>query len=304
MLPFKVHILGCGSALPTPKHFASSQIVEIRGKMFMIDCGEGTQIQIRQSHINFNKISAVFISHLHGDHCFGVIGMISTFGMLGRIAPLHIYAHKDFEAILKEEMNFFCNALEYEVIFHSIDTTKSKVIYEDRSLYVETIPLEHKIPCTGFLFSEKPSLPHIRRDMIDFYKIPLCYCNNIKNGESFTLEDGTIIPSTSLTKPADPPRKYAYCSDTAYIPELYKLIQGVDLLYHEATYCQDMLSNALLYGHSTAFQAAQVAKKAKVKKLILGHYSARYDDEDKILQEAIKVFPNTSLTHELDVFNV
>ncbi|MCD8211290.1 MAG: ribonuclease Z [Prevotella sp.] len=304
MLPFKVHILGCGSALPTPKHFASSQVVEIRGKMFLIDCGEGTQVQLRQSKINFSKISSVFISHLHGDHCFGVIGLISTFGMLGRVAPLHIYAHKDFERILLLEIEFFCSGLEYEVIFHEIDTSASSIIYEDRSLTVETIPLEHRVPCCGFLFKEKPTLPHIRRDMIDFYNIPLCYCNNIKNGEDFTLPDGKIIPSSSLTRPSDPPRKYAYCSDTAYIPTLHKLIDGADLLYHESTYCEDKLSHAKMYCHSTARQAAKVAHDANVKKLILGHYSARYSDEEEILKEAQEVFPNSFLTHELDVFDV
>ncbi len=304
MLPFKIHILGCGSALPTLKHFASSQIVEIRGKLFMVDCGEGTQIQLRRSKVNFNKISSIFISHMHGDHCFGVIGMISTFGMLGRVSPLHIYAHDSFEPILKHEMDFFCNGLEFEVIFHKVDTTSSNVIYEDKVLTVSSIPLKHRIPCCGFLFREKPSLPHIRRDMIDYYQIPTCYRNNIKNGADWELPDGTVIPNSVLTTPADTPRSYAYCSDTRYIPDLHELLQGVDLLYHESTYCDDNIENATKYCHSTARQAATVARDANVKRLLLGHFSARYEDENRILNEALEVFPNTSLTHEMDVFDV
>jgi ribonuclease Z len=160
--PFKIHILGCGSALPTLKHFASSQVVEIREKLFMIDCGEGTQMQLRRSRIRFTKISAVFISHLHGDHCFGLIGMISTFGMLGRTAPLHIYAPGEFKQMLDSMMDMFCFGLGYDIEFHPVDTKENKVIYEDRSLTVTTLPLKHRLPCCGFLFKEKPTLPHIR----------------------------------------------------------------------------------------------------------------------------------------------
>ena len=180
MEPFKIHILGCGSALPTLHHNASSQIVEIREKLFMIDCGEGTQMQLRKSKIRFTKISAVFISHLHGDHCFGLIGMISTFGMLGRTATLHVYAPADFGPILQQQIDFFCSGLEFKVEFHPVDTSKSQVIYEDRSLTIETIPLEHRIACCGFIFREKPLKPHIRRDMLDFLQIPVSQINNIK----------------------------------------------------------------------------------------------------------------------------
>lgn len=164
MEPFRVHILGCGSATPTLKHNCSSQIVEVRGKCFMVDCGEGTQTQLRLSRIKFTRLSAVFISHLHGDHCFGLIGLISTFGMLGRTAPLHIYAPAGFEPMLNAMLEMFCQGLEYEVVFHGVDTTQNKVIYEDRSLTIETIPLSHRIACCGFLFREKPGNRHINRE--------------------------------------------------------------------------------------------------------------------------------------------
>ena len=298
MEPFRVHILGCGSALPTLKHNATSQIVEIRGKMFMVDCGEGTQISLRRSHINFMKVQGVFISHLHGDHCFGLIGMISTFGMMGRTANLNIYAPAALEPLLKEELDMFCSGLEFEVVFHAVDTTRQQVIYEDRSLCVESIPLEHRVPCCGFLFREKPTLPHIRRDMIDFYGIPLSQVLTIKNGADWTLEDGTVVPHERLTTPSDPPRSYAFCSDTRYMPRLAKTIEGVNLLYHESTYDNENEAKAVKYHHSTAAQAAQVARDAHVGKLLLGHYSARYENEKVMLEEAREIFPNAELSNE------
>ena len=304
MEPFRVHILGCGSALPTMRHFASSQVVEIRGKQFMIDCGEGTQIQLRRSRIRFTKIGHVFISHLHGDHCFGLIGMISTFGMLGRTAPLHIFSPAALEPMLKAQMDMFCFGLEYRVEFHPVDTTQQAVIYEDRSLTVETIPLEHRVPCCGFLFREKQSLPHIRRDMIDFYQIPVSQINHIKAGADWTDAEGNIVPNHRLVSPADRPRSYAYCSDTRYMPNLHKQLKDVDLLYHEATYSEDSINRAEQYFHSTAAQAAQVARDAHVGRLLIGHYSARYEREEVLLEEARKVFPPTSLTDENQVFDV
>lgn len=304
MEPFKVHILGCGSALPTSKHNASSQVVEIREKLFMIDCGEGTQVQLRRSRIRFTKISCVFISHLHGDHCFGLMGLISTFGLLGRTSTLRVYAPRELEEILKAQMQLFCNGLDFKVEFHAVDTTVSKVIYEDRSLTVTTLPLDHRIACCGFLFREKQGLPHIRRDMLDCYDIPLSQVNNIKNGADWTTVDGEVIPHTLLTTPADSPRSYAYCSDTRYMPQLYRLLEGVDTLYHESTYGNENVERARLYYHSTAAQAAQVARDAKVKKLILGHYSARYNDEKTLLKEAMQIFPNCLLGNEGMTINV
>lgn len=304
MEPFKVHILGCGSALPTLQHNASSQIVELREKLFMIDCGEGTQIQLRRSRIHFSKIIAVFISHLHGDHCFGLPGMISTFGMTGRTAPLHIYAPAAFEPILDQTLSFFCQGLEFKVVFHAVDTTQNKVVYEDRSLTVETIPLQHRIDCCGFLFREKPILPHIRRDMIDFYKIPISQINNIKAGADWVTPEGEVIANSRLTTPAEPARSYAYCSDTRYIKTLHELVKGVSMLYHESTYSAEDAERARLYWHSTSQDAAKVARDASVGKLLLGHFSARYNNESQLLEEAKEIFPNSYLTREGATFDI
>lgn len=304
MEPFRVHILGCGSALPTLKHNPSSQIVEIRGKCFMIDCGEGTQTQLRRSKIKFTRISAVFISHVHGDHCFGLIGMISTFGMLGRTAPLHIYAPAGFGNIMKMQIDFFCKDLEYEVVFHDVDTNAKNIIYEDRSLTVETVPLSHRVPCCGFIFREKQTLPHILRDMTDYYKVPVSQFNNIKNGVDWVDEEGNVIPYTRLTTPSEPARSYAYCSDTKYLPMLHECLKDVCVLYHESTYSKEDEDMAKMYFHSTAAQAAQVASDANVGKLVLGHYSARYEDENRLLEEAKNIFPNTILSDEGVIIDV
>lgn len=298
MEPFKIHILGCGSALPTLRHNPSAQVVELRGKQFMIDCGEGTQTQMRRQRIGFNKVVAIFISHIHGDHCFGLIGMLSSFGLLGRTMPLAIYAPKEFKPVLDMMLKTFCYDFDYEIQFHVVDTTKQQVIYEDRSLTVESIPLKHRLPTCGFLFREKPTLPHIRRDMIDFYRIPVSQINNIKNGASWTDEEGRLIPNERLTMPADKPRSYAYCSDTSYLPALHERIAGVSCLYHESTYTTADADRAEMYFHSTAAQAAQVARDANVGRLLLGHYSSKYDDERQLLKEAQEVFAQSQLTNE------
>ena len=304
MEPFRVHILGCGSALPTLHHNASAQVVEIRGKLFLVDCGEGTQVQLRRSRLRFTKISAVFITHLHGDHCFGLIGMLSTFGLLGRTARLAIYAPAALEDMLKQQMQMFCHDFDYEVDFHPVDTRLQQIVYEDRSLTVETIPLEHRMPCCGYLFREKPSLPHIRRDMIDFYQIPTSQINNIKAGSDWTMPDGEVVRNERLVEPAAPARSYAYCSDTRYISTLHQRIRNVSTLYHESTYGEDNLLMAQKYYHSTARQAALVAREAGVGQLLLGHYSSRYEDEQVLLREAQNVFENTYLTDENAVFDV
>lgn len=304
MEPFQVKILGCGSALPTGKHFSSSQVVELRGKQFMIDCGEGTQMQLRKYRVHFSRLLAVFISHMHGDHCFGLLGMLSTFGMTGRTAPLHLYAPAEFEDLWRLEQAFFCAGLGYEVVFHPLDTMRQQVVYEDKSLTVETIPLSHRVPCCGFLFREKPSLPHIRRDLIDFYDIPLSQINNIKAGAGWTTEQGEVLRHEQLVTPADSPRSYAYCSDTRYMPDLHKRVAGVSTLYHESTYDNTHADRAKLYYHSTAGEAAQVARDAQVGKLLLGHYSARHNDEEALLRDAKIIFPQSFLTNEGLTFDV
>lgn len=304
MEPFKIHILGCGSALPTLKHNASSQLIEMRGKCFMVDCGEGAQMQFRRSHIHFSKLNAIFISHMHGDHCFGLMGLLSTLGMLGRTSKLRIYAPKEYATLFRQQVEFFMQTMEYEMEMIPVDTEKQQIIYEDHSLTVETVPLQHRVPCCGFIFREKPTLPHIRRDMIDYYGIPVSQINNIKNGADWTNEDGVIIPNARLVQPADPPRSYAYCSDTRFVPGLKEKVKGVTVLYHESTYTSDQEDRAKIYYHSTARQAATIAAGAGVGTLLLGHYSARYNDEQVLLQEAKAVFENSILTQEGMVFNV
>lgn len=218
--------------------------------------------------------------------------------MLERTAQLHIYAHADLQRLLAPQLDYFCKGMTFEVVFHPFNPSERTVIYEDRSVSVETIPLRHRLPTCGFLFREKPTSRHIRRDMIDFYQIPVYMINRIKNGEDYMLDDGTCIPCDRLTLPADPPRSYAYCSDTAYLPRIVEQIQGVDLLFHEATFASSEAVRARQTFHSTAEQAAKIALDAQVKKLVIGHFSARYETETVLLEEASAVFPNTVLAAE------
>ena len=298
MEKFEVNILGCGSALPTTRHYSSSQVVNIREKLFMIDCGEGAQLQLRRSKLKFTRLNHIFISHLHGDHCFGLMGLISTFGLLGRTATLHIYAHEDLEKLLAPQLEYFCKGMTYEVAFHSIHPNQAEVIYDDRSVSVTTIPLKHRIPTCGFLFQEKQTPNHIIRDMVDFYRVPVFELNRIKNGEDYVTPDGTVVPNHRLTTPSDPPRSYAYCSDTAYLKSIVPQIKGVDLLFHEGTFAQCDAARAKETYHTTAAQAAEIALEAAAKQLVIGHFSARYEDESILLKEAQAVFPNTLLAKE------
>ena len=298
MEKFDITILGCGAALPTPKRLSSSQIVNIREKLFMLDCAEGTQMALRRSRISFSHLQAIFLTHLHGDHTFGLIGMLSTFGLLGRIQDLHIYGPQDLQRIFQPQIDYFCADSPFKIILHEIDTKKPLVLYEDRSVIISTLPLSHRVPCCGYLFQEKPTLRHIRRDMIDFYHIPISQLNNIKAGMDWTTEDGTQIPNERLTTPSDPVRSYAYCTDTTYRPQLAELLKGVTCLYHEATFAEEHAQLAKSTFHSTASQAAQIAKDAQAGQLILGHFSSRYKSEELLLQEAQQIFPNTQLAED------
>lgn len=233
METFEVNILGCGSAKPTLRHLPSSQIVNIRSKYYMIDCGEGAQIQMQKMRLPMARIGHIFISHNHGDHVFGLPGLISTMALLGRTADLHIHGPQQLQEFLDEIMRVYCEGITFKTIFHPIDTRVHNIIYEDRSVTVWSIPLQHRIPCSGFLFRETPPLPHIRREMIDAFNIPFSQINNIKAGASWTTEDGTVIPNERLVTPAEKARSYAYCSDTAYQPHLAEMMQDVTLLYHE-----------------------------------------------------------------------
>ncbi len=298
MEKFEVNILGCGSALPTTRHFSSSQVINIREKLFMVDCGEGAQLQLRRSKLKFTRLNHIFISHLHGDHCFGLMGLISTFGLLGRTAALHIYAHEELQKLLAPHLEFFCKGMTYDVVFHAIDPTKAAIIYDDRSVSVSTIPLKHRIPTCGFLFQEKKTPNHIIRDMVDFYQIPVFELNRIKNGEDYVTPEGVVVPNSRLTTPSAPARSYAYCSDTICLRNILPQIKGVELLFHEGTFAQCDAARAKETFHTTAQQAAEIARDAEAKQLVIGHFSARYEDESVLLKEAQAVFPNTLLAKE------
>ena len=298
MEKFELHILGCGSALPTTRHFPTSQIVNVRDKLFMIDCGEGAQLQFRKSHLKFSRLNHIFISHLHGDHCFGLLGLISTLNLLGRTAELHIHSPKGLETLLTPMLDFFNRQMTYKVLFHEFDTKEPMQIYEDRSLTVTTIPLRHRMPCCGFLFAEKRRPNHIIREMVDFYQVPVYELNRIKNGADYVTPEGKTVSNNLLTRPSAPSRSYAYCSDTIYLPSIVEQIKGVDLLSHEATFANEDAPRAKETFHTTAAQAAEIARKAEVKKLLIGHFSARYEDENILLQEASAIFPDTQLAKE------
>ena len=304
MADFDINILGCGSALPTTRHLATSQVVDLRDKLYMIDCGEGSQLQMRRMHIKFSRLNHVFISHMHGDHCFGLPGLISTLGLLGRIGELVIHAPKEIEDYMRPVLNTFCKGMPYEVRFNHIDTHSHSLIMEDRSLSVYSIPLKHRVPTCGFLFAEKPKEAHIIREMIDFYQIPIHSIKDIKQGKDYVTPEGEVVPNARLTRPATPPKRYAYCSDTAYNPAMIPIIEGVDLLYHEATFAECDKARAKETFHSTARQAAEIAQKANVKQLVIGHYSARYDVLTELYNEAKELFPATILGNEGMVLSV
>ncbi len=295
---FELNILGCGSALPTTRHFGSSQVINLRDKLYMIDCGEGAQIQFRSLQLNFNRLNHIFLSHLHGDHCFGLPGLLSTLGLLGRSGELVIHAQPDAERIFQPLLNYFCKELPYPVRFNSFDPSKHSLILEDRTVRVYSIPLKHRVPTCGFLFEETPKSPHIIREMIDFFQVPVSRLAAIKNGADFVTSEGEVIPNNRLTRPAVPPKKYAYCSDTAYSEKIVPVIEGVDLLYHEATFREEDIARAKETFHSSARQAAQIAQQAKVKRLMIGHFSARYPDTSILLQEAREIFPETIVARE------
>lgn len=304
MAEFNINILGCGSALPTTRHLATSQVVDLRDKLYMIDCGEGTQVQMRRMRVRFGRLAHIFISHLHGDHCFGLPGLISTLGMLGRTGELVVHGPKEVESYLRPVMDLFCRGMEFEVRFNPVDTRSHSLVMEDRSLSVYSIPLKHRIPTCGYLFVEKPKEAHIIREMTDFYQVPVRCMKDIKQGLDYVTPEGEVVPNSRLTRPAAPPKRYAFCSDTAYNRSIIPIIEGVDLLYHEATFAECDLARAKETFHSTARQAAEIARDARVKRLVIGHYSARYEDLSGLHREAEAVFPGTILGNEGMVITV
>ena len=304
MAEFNINILGCGSALPTTRHLATSQIVDLRDKLYMIDCGGGTQVQMRRMRVRFGRLAHIFISHLHGDHCFGLPGLISTLGMLGRTGELVVHGPKEVETYLRPVMDLFCRGMEFEVRFNPVDTRSHSLVMEDRSLSVYSIPLKHRIPTCGYLFAEKPKEAHIIREMTDFYQVPVRCMKDIKQGQDYVTPEGEVVPNSRLTRPAAPPKRYAFCSDTAYNRSIIPIIEGADLLYHEATFAECDLARAKETFHSTARQAAEIARDAHVKRLVIGHYSARYEDLSELHREAEAVFPGTILGNEGTVIPV
>lgn len=298
MEPFELTVLGCGSAIPTIKHNPAAHALNFHNEVFLIDCGEGTQLQMRRAGIRFSRLNRIFISHLHGDHCFGLLGIITTLDLLCRTQPLHVYAPAALEPVLQQTLPIFSRGMGFEVQFHAVDTEKYALIYEGPDVEVFSIPLKHSIECSGFLFKEKPSLPHIRKDMLEHYQIPIDEINRIKQGGDYITSDGCRILHRELTVPARPPRSYAYCSDTSYTPEIAPYLHNVDLLYHEATFLEADMQRTLQTRHSTAQQAGMTARNSHAKRLLIGHFSSRYDDETALLAEAQSVFPNTLLAKE------
>lgn len=295
---FTVHTLGCGSAKPTLRHQPSSTVVDHRGRLFMIDCGEGAQLAMQRHKLKLNRLTDIFITHLHGDHVLGLPGLLSTMSLMNTGGHITIHTFKDGERILTDIFNYFNRDSTFDLRFNIMNPKKEEVVYEDHSLLVRTIPLKHKVPTVGFIMDEKPGLRHLNREMADFYGVPVYKFSSLKAGEDFVRPDGKVIPNSILTSDPTPSRRYAHISDTAYIPELGEKIGPVDLLFHETTYLEDKIASARERGHSTASQAAMVAQSAGAKRLLTGHYSSSYRDESGFLAEASSVFPDVILNRE------
>ncbi|MDR1983554.1 MAG: ribonuclease Z [Prevotellaceae bacterium] len=304
MMKFSVTILGSSSASPTTSRFQTAHVVNIHERFFLIDCGEGAQMQMMRNDINFARINHIFITHLHGDHIFGLYGLLSTLNLDNRRHELHIYGFNMLKYILNDFLKYFGNEFKYEIIFHAVNVRYHKIIYEDKDITVETIPLKHRVPCCGYLFREKIPELNIRKKMIERYNLTLAEIVKIKDGYDLMTEDGSIITNEELTYRPYTPRSYAFCSDTEYSKKVINITKDVDLLYHETTFAQNLLKMAKQTGHSTTVQAAEVAKEANVKKLIIGHFSSRYNDLDMLLHEARSVFPETYLAKENEVFEI
>ncbi|MFA4852837.1 MAG: ribonuclease Z [Bacteroidales bacterium] len=303
-MSFKLTILGCSSATPTLYRHSSAQILNVNERLFLIDCGEGAQMQMRKFKIKFQRINHIFISHLHGDHYLGLIGFLFTLHLLGRTKEMHIYSNYELKEIIDLQLKISETTLLYPLIFHPIDSTRPKVIYADDHTTVSTIPLDHRIPTVGFLFIEKPKERKIKKEVIANMDIPVEEYKKIKGGADYSDKNGKLYKNAELTVEGPVPASYAYCSDTGYTESYIPLIKGVDLLYHEATFMHDKEKNAREKFHCTCVDAATIALKADAKKLMLGHYSARYDDLQPLLEEAKKVFENTILAEEGMVYNI
>ena len=300
----KLTILGCYAATPRTITNPTSQVLEIKNRMFLIDCGEGTQVQLRKNKIKFSKINQVFISHLHGDHFFGLIGLISTFSLLGRTTDLHIYGPKGIKEIILLQLRLSNSWTNYDLYFHELESEVSEIIFEDEKVLVTTIPLKHRVYTNGFLFQEKIGERKLNMDAILNHEIESCYYQKIKNGKDITLEDGRIISNSILTFDPIQPKSYAFCSDTVYHEAIVPIIENVDVLYHESTFLESEDTLALKTLHSTAKQAARIALKANAKQLILGHYSTRYESISLFQEEAETIFSEVALAEDGKTFEL
>jgi len=298
----KLHILGCYAATPRILTNPTAQVLDINNHLFLIDCGEGTQVQLRKHKIKFFRIKHIFISHLHGDHVYGLVGLISTFKMLKREAPLHVYGPKGIKEFITTQLKLSNAWTDYPLHFHELESTTSEVIYEDEKVTVRTIPLQHRIYCNGFLFEEAPKDRKLNLNKVLNYNIDKAYYNSIKKGKDITLSTGELIPNKELTLEAEPSKSYAFCSDTKYDEAKLPLIENTTVLYHESTFLERHAHLCEATGHSSARQAATMAQKANVKQLILGHYSTRYENINLFLEEATIVFQNTLLSKDGKVF--
>jgi ribonuclease Z len=298
MKEFSVTVLGSSAAIATGDRNLTSHLITHCNRMFLIDCGEGTQFRLRELHIKTNRIKDIFISHLHGDHFFGLIGLISTMHLMRRKEPLTIYGNEKLESLINLQLEASETSLFYPLKFVAVDADREQTLYDDGRLQVISLPLKHRIPTTGFLFREKEQPKHINKGIADQYGVPFIYYQALRDGKDYTAEDGEVIPNSILTKPSDTPRSYAYCSDTAYTEDIIESISGCDLLYHEATFKHELAAAAAEKMHSTNVQAATIAQKASAKMLMLGHFSARYENLEPLLHEAMTIFPNTIIAKE------
>lgn len=297
-------ILGSSSALPTSERFPTAHLLNANERFFLIDCGEGTQMQLRRYRIRLGKINHIFISHIHGDHTFGLFGLISSFSLLGREETLHIYGPEPLEEMLLEHLKYFGKDPGFDLAFHRIQCRRSARIYEDRNVEVHSLPLIHRVPCCGFLFREKPRDRNIIKEKITEYNIPVRQIVAIKQGADLILPDGKVIANAELTLPPRAPRSYAYISDSRPNDELLPLIRNVDILFHEATFLHEHEKLAYETFHSTSFQAADIAKKAAAGRLLIGHFSSRYKKLEEFETEAREIFPDTFAVNDGDVFEV
>lgn len=294
----KLTVLGCYAATPRTFTNPTSQVLEINNELFLIDCGEGTQVELRRKKVKFSKIKHVFISHLHGDHCYGLIGLVSTFMLLNRQEELHIYGPVGIKEIITIQLKISKAWTPYPLYFHELSSERPEVILKTRKVTVETIPLKHRIYANGYLFRERPGDRKLLMNEVNKYDIDVAYYRSIKKGKDAVLENGTVIPNEKLTAPPEKPRSFAFCSDTAYSPEIANQIKDVTALYHESTFLEEHAYLAAATGHSTAREAAAIAREANAKKLILGHYSTRYDSILPFKREAEEVFGSVELADD------